>query len=146
MYIKVYQRVVIFEIDESSLLMYFCEPFVFVYTNNELSDQGPILFSSHLSYYKSNFDYAQDLSNGEILAGRPGAWLVKKRKFICMQSQNFQKDLILKFKTISRTCFVFMIALTVMSKEDIFMFVMVAPTQNKTIKIEITCRVFKLEL
>ena len=55
----------------------------------------------------------RDLSYGEILAGRPGAWLVKKIWFICMQSQIFKKYLILKFKTISRTCFIFMIALTV---------------------------------
>ena len=39
----------------------------------------------------------RDLSYGEILVGRPGAWLVKKIFFICMQSQNFKKDLILKF-------------------------------------------------
>ena len=55
----------------------------------------------------------QDLSYDEILAGRPGAWLVKNICFICMQSQNFNNDFILKFKTISRTCFIFMIALTV---------------------------------
>ena len=52
----------------------------------------------------------QDLRQGEILAGRPGAWLVKKKCFKCMQSQNLKKDLILKFKMISRTSFVFMIA------------------------------------
>ena len=55
----------------------------------------------------------QDLSYDEILAGRPGAWLVKKICFICMQLQNFKLDLILIFKTFSRTCFIFMIALTV---------------------------------
>ena len=55
----------------------------------------------------------QDLSYDGILAGRPGAWLGKKICFVCMQSKNFKKDLILKFKTISRTCFIFMIALTV---------------------------------
>ena len=55
----------------------------------------------------------QDLNYDESLSGRPGAWLVKKNIFICMQSQNFKKDLILKFKTISKTCFIFMIALTV---------------------------------
>ena len=53
----------------------------------------------------------QDLSYGEILAGRPEAWLVKKN--LRMQSQKFKKDLIFKFKIICRTCFVFMIALMV---------------------------------
>ena len=49
-------------------------------------------------------DLDQDLSYDESLSGRPGAWLVKFF-FICMQSQNFKKNLILKFKTISRTFF-----------------------------------------
>ena len=62
---------------------------------------------------KTFIDTYQDLSYGEILAGRPGAWLLKKIRFIYMQSQNFKRDLILKFKTISRKCFIFMIALTV---------------------------------
>ena len=48
------------------------------------------------------FSLHQDLSYGELLAGQPGAWLVRN---ICMQSQNFKKDLMLKLKTISRTCF-----------------------------------------
>ena len=52
----------------------------------------------------------QDLIYSEILSGRLGAWLVNKIRCICMQSQNFKKDLILKFKTISRRCFIFMIA------------------------------------
>ena len=43
----------------------------------------------------------RDLNYGEILAGHTGAWLVKKISFMCMQSQNFKTDLILKFKTIS---------------------------------------------
>ena len=47
----------------------------------------------------------------EILAGRPEARFVKKIFCLCMPSQNFKKDLILKFKIISRTCFVLMIAL-----------------------------------
>ena len=63
-----------------------------------------------ISFY---FYIYQDLNYVGILAGRPGAWLVKKICFICMQSQNFKKNLILKFKTISRRCFIFMIALTV---------------------------------
>ena len=33
--------------------------------------------------------------------------------FVCMQSQSFKKNLILKFKIIHRTCFVFLIALMV---------------------------------
>jgi len=53
------------------------------------------------------------LSYGEILAGRPGAWLVKKLFFICMQSKKLKRELMLKFKMISRTCLVFMIAFTV---------------------------------
>ena len=32
----------------------------------------------------------QDLSFGEIFAGRPEAWLVKKIFLLCMQSQNFK--------------------------------------------------------
>ena len=55
----------------------------------------------------------RDLSYGEILAGRPVAWLVKKIFFICMQSQNLKKDLALKFKIISRTSFAFIIAFMV---------------------------------
>ena len=55
----------------------------------------------------------QDLSYDGILAGRPGAWHMKKICNICMQSQNFERDLILKFKTIYRTCFISVIALTV---------------------------------
>ena len=51
--------------------------------------------------------------NGEILAGRPEAWLVKKLFFICMQSKKLNRELMLKFKMISRTCLVFMIAFTV---------------------------------
>ena len=58
----------------------------------------------------------QYLSYGEILASRPGAWIVKKNVFKCMQSQNFKTNLILKFKSMNRTCFVFMIALTVYEK------------------------------
>ena len=55
----------------------------------------------------------QDWSYNESLSGRPGAWLVKKIFFVCMQSQNFKKDFILKFKMILRTSFVFMIAFMV---------------------------------
>ena len=45
----------------------------------------------HNMIYK-NLDLVlnQYLIYGEILAGRPGAWLVKKISFLCMQSQNFQ--------------------------------------------------------
>ena len=55
----------------------------------------------------------QDLSYGEILSNQPGAWLVKRICFMCIQPQNFKKDLILKLKTISRTCLLFMIAFTI---------------------------------
>ena len=75
----------------------------------KLSTQN-LLIKSHVRV--KVFIY-QDLSYGEILAGQPEAWLVKKIFFVCMQSQNFKKNLILKFKTISKTCFIFMIALTV---------------------------------
>ena len=54
----------------------------------------------------------QDLSYDESLTGQPGAWLEKKIFFICMQSQNFKTNLILKFEMFSRTCFIFMIAFT----------------------------------
>ena len=39
----------------------------------------------------------QDLSDDESLTGQPGDWLVRKNIFMCMQSQNFKKYLILKF-------------------------------------------------
>ena len=55
-----------------------------------------------------------------------------------MQSQNFKKDLILKFKTISRTCFIFMIAFTI----DVFMG---TPTLKKMTKLELEPIVFKLD-
>ena len=53
----------------------------------------------------------QDLSFGEILAGQPGAWLVKTICFICMKSQNFKKDL--NSKQFPEQVSFFMIALTV---------------------------------
>ena len=61
----------------------------------------------------SGFTIYQDLSYGEILAGRPGAWLVKKIIFIGMQSIKLKRELMLKFKMISRTCLNFMIAFMV---------------------------------
>ena len=45
---------------------------------------------SSLILHVKNLIY-QDLSYGEILASRPGAWLVKKTCFICMQSKQFKK-------------------------------------------------------
>ena len=53
----------------------------------------------------------QDLSYGEILAGRPGAWLVKKNIFHMHAITKLKKYLI--FKIISRTSLVFMIAFMV---------------------------------
>ena len=83
----------------------------------------------------------QDLSYSEILAGRHRAWLVKKIRFICMQSQKFKKDLIFKFKTISRTCFVCMKALTVY-----YIDVRYGGTYlEKMTTLERTCRFLKLE-
>ena len=55
----------------------------------------------------------QDLSYDESFSGPPGALHVQEIFFICMQSQNLKQDLILKFKIISRTSFVFMIAFMV---------------------------------
>ena len=55
----------------------------------------------------------QDLSYDESFSGRPGDWLVKKIFFIWLQSQNLNKDLILKFKMIYETCLNFMIAFMV---------------------------------
>ena len=55
----------------------------------------------------------RDLNYDESLSGRPGAWLEKKIFLICMLSQILKKDLILKFKIISRTSFVFIIAFMV---------------------------------
>ena len=49
----------------------------------------------------------QDLSYSAILSGRPGAWLVKKTFLYACNHK------ISKFKIISRTCLIFMIALTV---------------------------------
>ena len=46
-------------------------------------------------------------------SGQLRYWLVKKIYFICMQSKKFKKELMLKFKMISRTCLIFMIAFTV---------------------------------
>ena len=62
----------------------------------------------------------QDLCYDESLSGQPGTWLVKKIFFICLQSQNFfKKYLILKFKMISRTSFVFMIAFMIYKYIDV---------------------------
>ena len=72
-----------------------------------------IWFSHYSKLLETCRHLHQDLSYDGILAGLPGAWLVKKICFICMQSHNFKKDLILKFKTILRTCFFFMIASTI---------------------------------
>ena len=42
---------------------------------------------SSMKYRIVNNYIDNDLSYGEILAGRPGAWLVKQICFICMQSK-----------------------------------------------------------
>ena len=55
----------------------------------------------------------QDLSYGDILAGRPGAWLLKTNIFYMHAIKKVLKKHMLKFKTISRTCKIFMIAFTV---------------------------------
>ena len=53
-----------------------------------------------------------------------------------MQVKKFKKDLMLKFKIISRTCFIFM------SKGPILMFVMVAPTLKKRLKQNLLAEFF----
>ena len=56
------------------------------------SSMSELMITRNLLSRKAIFTLHQDLSYGDILAGRPGAWLVKKKKkFICMQSQNFKK-------------------------------------------------------
>ena len=47
----------------------------------------------------------QDLSYDESLSGQPGAWLVKENKFYMHAITKLKKDLLLKFKMISRTSF-----------------------------------------
>ena len=54
-----------------------------------------------------------NLEYGDTKSGQLRYWLVKKIFFICMQSKKFRKELMLKFKMISRTYLVFMIAFTV---------------------------------
>ena len=55
----------------------------------------------------------QDWSYGEILAGRPGAWLVKKFILYACNQKKLKRKLILKFKMITKTCLNFMIAFMV---------------------------------
>ena len=74
----------------------------------EMLDNQILMYKMYVYFYLNIYQY---LSYGEILAGQPEAWHVKC--FICMKSHNFKKDLILKFKMIARTCFIFMIAFMV---------------------------------
>ena len=60
-----------------------------------------------LSYLDHNLEY------GQTKSGQLGDWLVKEKKKLCMQSKKLKKELMLNFKMISRTCFIFMIAFTV---------------------------------
>ena len=62
----------------------------------------PYLFCLLISLF-TNLN--QDLSYGEMFSGQTVDWLVNKKMFICMLSQKVKKNLILKFKYISRTCF-----------------------------------------
>ena len=54
-----------------------------------------------------------DLSYGDILSGQHGARLVKKYFVYLCNNKMAKKEVILKFKTISRTGFVFLIAFMV---------------------------------
>ena len=54
-----------------------------------------------------------NLEYDDTKSGRLEDWLVKKIFFICIQSKKFKKELILKFKMISRTCLFFMMAFMV---------------------------------
>ena len=117
-----------------------------IYFGNFLLAHDSRDYGAHLGAFKLKIHWLgiklyRDLSYGEILAGRPGAWLVKKIYFICMQSKKLKKELMLKFKIISRICLMFMLAF----KRPILMFVMVAPTLKKTVKPDSTRRVFKLD-
>ena len=63
-----------------------------------------------IKFIQTNID--QDLSYGEILVGRPGAWLVKFFLYAC-NKKKLKRDLMLTFKMISRTCLNCMIAFMV---------------------------------
>ena len=68
--------------------------------------------------FKKNTHYKatpvhHNLEYGDIKSGQLEDWLVKKIFFICMQSKKFKKELMLKFKMISRTCLNFMIVFMV---------------------------------
>ena len=54
-----------------------------------------------------------NLEYGDNKSGQLEDWHVKKIFFICMQSKKFKKELILKFKMISRTYLNFMIVFMV---------------------------------
>ena len=63
--------------------------------------------STSISRIDHNLEY------GDIKYGQLEDWLVKKIFLICIQSKKFKKELMLKFKMISRTGLVFMIAFMV---------------------------------
>ena len=71
----------------------------------------------------------QDLSYGEILFGQPGARLVKKIFLYTHKSE--EKELILKFKTIFRIGFIFLIFITVHELWPVLIFIMMKPTDKK---------------
>ena len=72
----------------------------------EVPDHNCTADNKNIKIINHNLEY------GDTKSGQLEDWLVKK-KFICMQSKKFKKELMLKFKMISRTCLVFMIAFTV---------------------------------
>ena len=70
-----------------------------------------------------------DLSYGEILSGQPGAWLVKNICSAC-NHKSAEIELILKFKPISRTCFVFLKASSVHDLWSVSVFIMMTANKN----------------
>ena len=62
-----------------------------------------------------------------------------------MQSQNLKKDLLLKFKMISRTSFVFMIAFLVYEWRAYIDVCYGGTYPKKPVKLDFTSRVFKLK-
>ena len=72
-----------------------------------------LLHKQNILSYLLVFILDHNLSYGEHLAVQPGAWLVKKVFLCACNHKSEEKKVILKFKTIARTYFVFLIAFTV---------------------------------
>ena len=78
--------------------------------------------SSHGEHLGHNFSY------GEIFSGQSGAWLVKKYILYACNHKSAEMKIILEFKTISRTCFVFLIVFTVYELWPVSIFIMTTAT------------------